>query len=41
MLQHYYDQRGYDRRGIPTKATLHALGLDAEAAAVERVARLD
>jgi aldehyde:ferredoxin oxidoreductase len=41
LLQHYYDQRGYDRRGIPTKATLHALGLDAEAASVARVARLD
>ncbi len=41
LLQHYYDQRGYDRRGIPTKATLQALGLDAEAASVSRVARLD
>lgn len=41
LLQHYYDQRGYDHRGIPTKATLHALGLDAEAASISRVARLD
>jgi aldehyde:ferredoxin oxidoreductase len=40
MLQHYYDQRGYDRRGIPTKATLLALGLAEEAAAVERFASL-
>lgn len=40
LLQHYYDQRGYDRRGIPTKATLHALGLDEEAAAVKPYASL-
>jgi aldehyde:ferredoxin oxidoreductase len=32
LLQHYYDLRGYDARGIPTMATLHRLGLDAEAA---------
>jgi aldehyde:ferredoxin oxidoreductase len=40
LLQHYYDQRGYDRRGIPTKATLAALGLAEEAAAVEKIATL-
>jgi len=40
LLQHYYDIRGYDRRGIPTKATLEALGLAAEAAAVEAHATL-
>ena len=28
LLQHYYDQRGYDHRGIPTKATLKRLSLD-------------
>ena len=33
LLQHYYDIRGYDRRGIPTMATLERLGLAAEAAA--------
>jgi aldehyde:ferredoxin oxidoreductase len=33
LLQHYYDIRGYDRRGIPTLATLERLGLAAEAAA--------
>ena len=26
LLQHYYDIRGYDRRGIPTKATLEKAG---------------
>jgi aldehyde:ferredoxin oxidoreductase len=31
LLQHYYDIRGYDKRGIPTKATLARLGLTAEA----------
>jgi aldehyde:ferredoxin oxidoreductase len=35
MLQHYYDIRGYDRRGIPTRATLARLGLDDEARAAE------
>ncbi|MDD8015359.1 MAG: aldehyde ferredoxin oxidoreductase family protein [Acidobacteriota bacterium] len=30
LLQHYYDLRGYDRRGIPTKATLERLGLAEE-----------
>lgn len=40
LLQHYYDLRGYDRRGIPTKSTLLALGLADEAAAVERFASL-
>jgi aldehyde:ferredoxin oxidoreductase len=40
LLQHYYDLRGYDRRGIPTKATLAKLGLLEEAAAAERYASL-
>jgi len=40
LLQHYYDQRGYDNRGIPTKATLEKLGLTKEAAAAEKVAKL-
>jgi aldehyde:ferredoxin oxidoreductase len=40
LLQHYYDQRGYDHRGIPTKATLEKLGLTKEAAAAEKVATL-
>jgi aldehyde:ferredoxin oxidoreductase len=40
LLQHYYDQRGYDVRGIPTKALLTKLGLDREAAEAEKVAKL-
>ena len=36
LLQHYYDIRGYDRRGLPTKATLGRLELGAEAAAAEK-----
>ena len=40
LLGHYYDIRGYDRRGIPTKATLERLGLAAEAAAAEAWATL-
>ena len=40
LLQHYYDQRGYDHRGIPTKATLKRLDLVEEAAAAERSAKL-
>jgi aldehyde:ferredoxin oxidoreductase len=40
LLQHYYDQRGYDKRGIPTKELLAKLGLDKEAAEVEKYAKL-
>jgi aldehyde:ferredoxin oxidoreductase len=40
LLQHYYDIRGYDDRGIPTRATLDSLGLAAEAAAAEAYATL-
>ena len=40
LLQHYYDIRGYDRRGIPTRATLERLGLAAEAAAAAEHATL-
>ncbi len=41
LLQHYYDQRGYDRRGIPTKATLERLDLSREAAEAERYGKLE
>ena len=40
LLQHYYDIRGYDRRGIPTRETLEHLGLGAEAKAAEEHATL-
>ena len=31
LLQVYYDRRGWDDRGIPTKATMEGLGLGVEA----------
>ncbi|MBI5242390.1 MAG: aldehyde ferredoxin oxidoreductase family protein [Elusimicrobia bacterium] len=40
LLQHYYDQRGFDERGIPTKELLNKLGLSKEAAAAEKYAKL-
>jgi len=40
LLQHYYDQRGYDRRGIPTRATLAGLDLAAEAEAAAKFGSL-
>ncbi len=40
LLQHYYDQRGYDQRGFPTKELLAKLGMQKEAAAVEKYAKL-
>jgi aldehyde:ferredoxin oxidoreductase len=36
LLQAYYDKRGWDDRGIPTKATLEKLGLAEEAAELEK-----
>ena len=40
LLQHYYDIRGYDIRGIPTRATLERLGLSGEADAAAKYAAL-
>ncbi len=40
LLQHYYDQRGYDNRGIPTKALLEKLNLSSEAADAGKYASL-
>jgi aldehyde:ferredoxin oxidoreductase len=40
LLQHYYDLRGYDRRGIPTKATLERLGVAEEGRAAEKYGKL-
>ena len=40
LLQHYYDQRGYDNRGIPTRALLEKLGLSREAEDAARYATL-
>jgi aldehyde:ferredoxin oxidoreductase len=41
LLQHYYDQRGFDWRGIPTRATLARLGLEKEAAEAAKYAKLE
>jgi aldehyde:ferredoxin oxidoreductase len=40
LLQHYYDIRGYDTRGIPTLATLDRLGLPFEAAGARKLGEL-
>jgi aldehyde:ferredoxin oxidoreductase len=40
LLQHYYDIRGYDKRGIPTRATLDRLGTAEEGRAAEKFAKL-
>jgi aldehyde:ferredoxin oxidoreductase len=40
MLQRYYRRRGWDERGIPTKATLRKLGLDDAIEKLENRVRL-
>lgn len=40
LLQAYYDKRGWDRRGTPTKATMERLGLKKEAAELEKYVKL-
>ena len=40
LLQHYYDIRGYDDRGVPTRATLESLGLAEEASVAEAYATI-
>jgi len=40
LLQAYYDKRGWDRRGIPTKSTMIRLGLGKEAEELEKVTKL-
>ncbi len=41
LLDHYYQLRGWDHRGIPTKATFAALGLDEEANELQGYAVLE
>jgi len=41
LLQTYYDRRGWDDRGIPTKATMDRLSLSAEAAELEKYCKLN
>ncbi len=40
LLQHYYDIRGYDERGIPTLSTLERLGLTEEAKVAQKYGSL-
>ncbi|UCD44929.1 MAG: aldehyde ferredoxin oxidoreductase family protein [Candidatus Bathyarchaeota archaeon] len=40
LLQEYYDKRGWDNRGIPTKATMKKLKLEQEAAELEKYVKL-
>ncbi|UCH57008.1 MAG: aldehyde ferredoxin oxidoreductase family protein [Candidatus Bathyarchaeota archaeon] len=40
LLQAYYDKRGWDDRGIPTKATLKRLNLSKEAVELEKFVEL-
>ena len=40
LLRAYYDKRGWDARGIPTKATMKQLNLEEEAAELGRTVKL-
>ena len=40
LLGYYYKKRGWDDRGIPTKATLNKLGLEKEAKEFAKVVKL-
>ena len=40
LLSAYYEKRGWDERGIPTKATMAKLGLDTESEALSRIVAL-
>jgi aldehyde:ferredoxin oxidoreductase len=40
LLQAYYDRRGWDDRGIPTKATMERLNLGREASELEKFVKL-
>jgi len=41
LLQHFYDFRQWDRRGIPTRKLTGILGLEAEAADAEKFGKLE
>ncbi|HAR35450.1 MAG TPA: aldehyde ferredoxin oxidoreductase [Acidobacteria bacterium] len=41
LLDYYYEQRGWDKRGIPTRKTAEALDLKKEAAEVEKFTKLE
>lgn len=41
LLDHYYDIRGWDKRGVPTRKTAKNLGLDKEAQEIEEFFKLE
>jgi aldehyde:ferredoxin oxidoreductase len=41
LLDHYYDLRGWDKRGMPTRKTAAALGLEDEARQAEAFGKLE
>ena len=41
LLDHFYDIRGWDKRGIPTKKTAESLGLADEVGEVEKYTKLE
>ena len=40
LLQSYYDKRGWDKQGVPTRATLKQLGLEKEAEQLSKYVKL-
>jgi aldehyde:ferredoxin oxidoreductase len=40
LLDHYYELRGWDRNGVPTRDTLHRLGLDFVIPTLEKYVKL-
>jgi aldehyde:ferredoxin oxidoreductase len=41
LLSAYYEKRGWDERGIPTKVTMAKLGLDKEAEELNKIVSLE
>ncbi|MBI5208451.1 MAG: aldehyde ferredoxin oxidoreductase family protein [Elusimicrobia bacterium] len=41
LLDHYYDIRGWDKRGVPTRKTMNSLGLRQEAEELSKAAKVE
>jgi aldehyde:ferredoxin oxidoreductase len=41
LLDHFYDIRGWDKRGVPTRKTMESLGLGREADELQKVTRVE
>ncbi|MBI4676559.1 MAG: aldehyde ferredoxin oxidoreductase family protein [Elusimicrobia bacterium] len=41
LLDHFYDIRGWDKRGVPTRKTMETLGLRQEADELQRITRVE